>query len=224
MGPGAAHEEVLEKNFEKFCFFLKENQKLVHLNLTSCNLPAKYMLDLICNLKRSQSLHCVHLCGNQFSDEAVDLMSLKLKPTQINGMIADPRRRASKNLLLDKIRRDVSSENTKKQYEKIYGSIKVKDLMLEWLSVQQEYVHSTQEDENFIPLILSKQLGHPEIRNAKHWKINNECYMCDKWKYTYIFWDLKSSGDLHQIKNPFLEEMIEEMIQNSNERFNSLKK
>lgn len=46
--------------------------------------------------------------------------------------------------------------------------------------------------------------------------------MCDKWKYTYIFWDLKGTGDPYQIKNPFLEEMIEEMIQNSNERLNEL--
>lgn len=53
MGPGPAHEEVLESHFERFCHFIKENQKLTHLNLTSCNLPEKQMLDLICNLKRS---------------------------------------------------------------------------------------------------------------------------------------------------------------------------
>lgn len=47
--------------------------------------------------------------------------------------------------------------------------------------------------------------------------------MCDKWKYTCIFWDLKSTGDLYQIKNPFLEEMIEEMIQNSSERLPHLR-
>lgn len=114
MGPGAAHEEVLEKNFDKFCHFLKENQKLIHLNLTSCNIPEKYMLELICNLKRSQSLHCVHLCGNQFTEEAIDLMSSKLKPTEINDMVNDKRRRQYKNALLHRIQNDVSSENTKK--------------------------------------------------------------------------------------------------------------
>ena len=96
--------------------------------------------------------------------------------------------------------------------------------MFDWLSVQEQYQHSQVEDENFLPLIRSKQLGHPEIRNSKHWKINNECYMCDKWKYTMIFWDLKSTGDPYQIKNPFLEEMLEEMIQNSNDRFGELMK
>ena len=48
--------------------------------------------------------------------------------------------------------------------------------------------------------------------------------MCDKWKYTIIFWDLKNTGDPYQIKNPFLEDMLEELIQNSNERFKELMK
>ena len=63
-----------------------------------------------------------------------------------------------------------------------------------------------------MPLILSKQMGHPEIINSKHWKISNECLMCDKWKYTYIFWDLANSGKKFQIKDPLLEEMLDEMI------------
>lgn len=42
--------------------------------------------------------------------------------------------------------------------------------------------------------------------------MTNECYMCDKWKYTIIFWDLKNTGDPYQIKNPFLEDMLEELI------------
>ena len=67
-----------------------------------------------------------------------------------------------------------------------------------------------------MPLILSKQLGHPEIPNSKHWKISNECYQCEKWKYSIIFWDLKNKGLNYQIKDPLLEEMIEEMILSSN--------
>lgn len=56
MGGSQAYNDVLEKNFEKFCIFLKENSKLVHINLSSVNLPEKYMIELICNIKRSQSL------------------------------------------------------------------------------------------------------------------------------------------------------------------------
>ena len=48
--------------------------------------------------------------------------------------------------------------------------------------------------------------------------------MCDKWKYTFIFWDLRNQGAKYQIKDPILEEMLEDMIQNSNERFTQLKK
>lgn len=58
----------------------------------------------------------------------------------------------------------------------------------------QPYHNSTADSKDFRPFILSKQLGHGEIRNAKHWKINNECYQCDRWKYTLIFWDLKNKG------------------------------
>ncbi len=87
MGGSLAHIETLEKHFDKFCTFIKENQKLIHINLSSVNLPEKYMIELICNLKRSQSLHCVHLCGNQFTEACIDMLNLKLKPTFINNMI-----------------------------------------------------------------------------------------------------------------------------------------
>ena len=87
MGGSQAHTDTLEKHFNKFCTFLKENQKLIHINLSSINLPEKYMIELICNLKRSQSLHCVHLCGNQFTEACIDMLNTKLKPTFINNMI-----------------------------------------------------------------------------------------------------------------------------------------
>lgn len=41
MGGSQAHNDILDKYFEKFCNFLKENQKLIHLNLASVNLPEK---------------------------------------------------------------------------------------------------------------------------------------------------------------------------------------
>jgi len=79
-------------------------------------------------------------------------------------------------------------------------------------------------NDNFMmPLILQKHLGHPEIKNAKHWKISNECYMCDKWKYTLIFWDVKGSGKKFQIRDPELEEMFEQLILQS-EVYQGLKK
>lgn len=77
-------------------------------------------------------------------------------------------------------------------------------------------------DNFFMPLILGKQLGHGEIKNAKHWKITNECYQCDRWKYTSIFWDVKNTGEKFQIKDPILEEMLEEMIY-ENDKFQELK-
>ena len=61
--------------------------------MTSCSVPEKQMLDLICNLKRFQSLHCVHLCGNQLTEEGVILMASKLKPSHINEMVTDLRRK-----------------------------------------------------------------------------------------------------------------------------------
>ena len=46
-------DELLKDNFPKFCSFLKENQKLIHLNLTSICLPPEYMIELISNIKWS---------------------------------------------------------------------------------------------------------------------------------------------------------------------------
>jgi len=166
--------------------------------MTSVTLPEKYMLELIYNIKRSQSLHCVHLCGNKLPESCVELINTKLKPTFINEMIAQDKLEMKRELV-KKIKMDIL-QNYSKRYEKIYDSVKFKDVMLETKSVQQAY-HQTKNlpgggnnDNYFMPLILSKQLGHPEIKNSKHWKITNECYICDKWKYTIIFWDMKKLG------------------------------
>jgi hypothetical protein len=42
--------------------------------------------------------------------------------------------------------------------------------------------------------------------------------MCDKWRYTYIFWNVHT-GHKYQINNGLLEEMFEDLIDNSNEKF-----
>lgn len=54
--------------------------------MTSVNLPEALMIELIHNIKRSQSLHCVHLCGNRLNEEQVDFLHNKLKPTIVNEM------------------------------------------------------------------------------------------------------------------------------------------
>ena len=61
----------------------------------------------------------------------------------------------------------------------------------------------------FEPCILTKALGHPEIHNSKYWKVYDECYLCDKWRYTYIFWN-PATGQKHQIMN--MEDMFTNLI------------
>ena len=130
-------------------------------------------------------------------------------------MVVEPKKLAVKKKLLEKIYKGIK-ETYAEKYEKIYDSVLAKDTLLEWMSVQQEYqqrpIEPDAPDRLFIPLILSKQLGHPEIRNSKHWKISNECYMCDKWKYSFIFYDVKNQGVKYQIKEPGLEDALNELI------------
>jgi len=106
-------------------------------------------------------------------------MNAKLKPTLINDMNINPKKLEAKKRLLERIYHGIK-EGYSEKYEKIYDSVLAKDTMLEWMSVQQEYQQQPIEpdapDHLYIPLILSKQLGHPEIKNSKHWKISNECY------------------------------------------------
>ena len=45
--------------------------------------------------------------------------------------------------------------------------------------------------------------------------------MCDKWRYTYILWNA-SSGKEYQVENPFLEELLEDMIHDSNKKYSKL--
>lgn len=103
MGAAMSGEALLEENFPKFANFLKENQKLIHLNMTSVSLPEEYMQELISNIKRSQSLHCVHLCGNIMSDETIEHLHHKLKPTFINDMVKNPERIKAKGRMVRKL-------------------------------------------------------------------------------------------------------------------------
>ena len=133
-----SNEELFDAYFPKFCGFLKHNSRLLHLNLTSIGLQEKYLLELICFLKRSQSLHCVHLCGNQFTEESVNLLNSKLKPTYINDMVTQPEKLERKKNLLQRIQKGIR-ENYHERYERIYDSVLTKDSMLEWLSVKEDY-------------------------------------------------------------------------------------
>ena len=55
--------------------------------MTSINIDERFMIELICNIKRSRSLHAVHLCGNNLNENVVNMMNLKIKPTRIFGML-----------------------------------------------------------------------------------------------------------------------------------------
>lgn len=107
-------------------------------------------------------------------------------------------------------------ETNKARYEQIYDSVRYKELMMQWASVQTHYHQSStvagMSVESFTPLILSRQLGHQEVRNSRHWKITDECYMCDRWKYTLIFWDIAGTGCQFQVKDAALEELLDQLV------------
>lgn len=46
--------------------------------------------------------------------------------------------------------------------------------------------------------------------------------MCERWKYTLIFWDVQGSGSKFQVKDPVLEQLLEEMV-GDNETLQRLK-
>ena len=81
-----SYEELIKPHFPRFCNFLKFNTRLTHLNLSSIDLPDTLMADLLNFIKRSMSLHVVHLCGNKISEGSLDVIKAKLKPVKIGGM------------------------------------------------------------------------------------------------------------------------------------------
>ena len=81
-----SNEELIKPNFPRFCNFIKFNTRLTHLNMTSVDLPDSLMMDLLNFIKRSISLHAVHLCGNQISEGSKAVIKAKLKPVKIGGM------------------------------------------------------------------------------------------------------------------------------------------
>ena len=48
--------------------------------------------------------------------------------------------------------------------------------------------------------------------------------MCDKWKYTFIFYDVKNQGVKYQIKESGLEKVLNQLVTIQNERFYELKR
>jgi hypothetical protein len=57
--------------------------------LTGVDLPESLMTDLLSNIKRSISLHVVHLCGNQIQNlpDANKVLRNRLKPTPVDNML-----------------------------------------------------------------------------------------------------------------------------------------
>jgi hypothetical protein len=52
----------------------------------------------------------------------------------------------------------------------------------------------------------------------------DECYFCDKWKYSLIFWDLKTTGVRNQIRDTELEMLIENLVSQSSSILKDLHK
>ena len=101
--------------------------------------------------------------------------------------------------------------------EKIYEAVQIKEINTEWNSVRAPEI---MYDSSFI---LTKNLGHPEIANSKCWKQIKECWMCDKWKFTIIFWHTEL-GFIHQIQDPHVEQLFEKIIYKSKDNFEQLAK
>ena len=71
---------IIGPHFDKFCKFIKENNRLTHLNVSSIALPCELMQSLIHNIKRSISIQVVHLCGNEISEIVQNQINSRLKP------------------------------------------------------------------------------------------------------------------------------------------------
>ena len=136
--------DVMESIFSKFFNFIRENHKLTHLNLTAIDLPNDLMCELIHNIKRNQSLHCVHLCGNNLSKDALLMIKLKLKPTFKDGLEV---KGEHKQKLIRRVN-EYLKMNYLEEHEKIYNVFKRKEMNLEWMSVQKLY----EKDNNPKPL------------------------------------------------------------------------
>lgn len=294
---------VLQVPFKtKFCRFIQENQRLLHLNMTSVDLVQELMHELIVHLKRSISLQCVHLCNNKIDQKGKFLLIQKLKPhlTQERLQINQSNSNGMHQTLITHLNN--LNKAYSKRHEKIYEAVKIKEVLKQWMtlcipyekqtksnlnleledhtkllefqqnqynmlqsrslpkstmqsssrtsitnqtgqntnksgkkfaSTKQQPKDKTKPETNKIeeitpiapnepehmskPLILNKVLGHKEILNSRNWKASNECWMCEKWKYTLIFWDAKSSLQ-YQIKDSNLEDLLQKLIFNQNNR------
>jgi NAD-specific glutamate dehydrogenase len=92
-------------------------------------------LDLIRNIKRSVSIHVVHLCGNILTKNAISLLKSKLKPTLIDEMVHE---NPSKKIFTERLATTLK-KYFKMQYEKVFDGVKFKEMMIEWMSAKKFY-------------------------------------------------------------------------------------
>ena len=88
-----------------------------------------------------------------------------------------------------------------KNQEEVLESVKLKELMHDLKMLESDYYLKGQTDAVTScsqsaerAFILSRQLGHEEIQLSKRWKVAHECYMCDRWRYTCIFWNSETGA------------------------------
>lgn len=67
-------------------------------------------------------------------------------------------------------------------------------------------------------IILSRVLGHPEIANSEQWKLTETCWVCEKWKYTLIFYD-ERTGKSKTIQNTNYVKQFKEALCETNSKF-----
>ena len=206
--------------------------------MSSTNLDSGLLAELLVNVKRSVSLHCVHLSGNHFEREHRQLLQSKLKVTATKKLEVNPLKADKRQALVDKVREHLRS-HFKNQAEKVYHAQKTREVLEEWESLREDSERDPVVEVNsgnvidcrfgvskqaLEPLVLSKVMGHPEIKNSKHWKMSHECYQCEKSKYSFIFWHMGLGKD-KQIKNCQLEAEINQLIfENSKELQNLVRK
>jgi hypothetical protein len=149
----------------------------MHLNLTNTNLEGELLTKVLLNIKRSTTLVAVHLCQAQLGPEHREFIYKRMKAFDV-PLLKNP---------MDFVIREYEAR-TKPKYEVLHEVMEFKEAVKGSKSLFEslDENHGSHDQDC---LILSRVLGHPEIPNSSHWKVSDQCWVCQKWKYTLIFFD-----------------------------------
>ena len=185
---------------------LKENKRLQHLDLTSTNLPSQVIIHLCNRLRKSRSICSVHFTDNPGLEEATlertIIEMMRCKPQKEPKVKIDVNKQidfALDSNMLQRLQIQLEDEKTTGGDDDLIAAntIRFRQIMQQKRIEQKAAEFPCDITEK--KMILTRIIGMKEqMPGSGQWQLltdrQDECWHCDQWIYSLVFWDADTIG------------------------------